>query len=226
MANEENIVVRCPTCEQHVTGERHGGYRYVGDTPDKIIQVLLVGCPRCDGPFLLQRTGEELGEYGSISSQVDWEDRRIVLYPSGLQEVDPAVPKNIAHSYLGARRCFFDASEYTAAAIMCRRTLEGICKHFEAKGGNLKSKLADLKTRGVIEARLHEWADDVLRALGNDAAHDVDMTISKQDAQDALEFTKAIVEYLYVFEAAFKRFKERRAKATDGNATPAGFSAS
>ena len=133
-----------------------------------------------------------------------------MLYPGVPESLDSSVPTAIADSYLEARRAFGQAAAFTGAAILCRRTLEGICKDRGAAGGNLKSKLLDLKTKGIIEPRLHEWADEVLRGLGNDAAHDVGQTISKDDAQDALEFTKAIIEYLYVFEAAFQRFKGRR----------------
>ena len=94
---------------------------------------------------------------------------------------------------------------------MCRRIIDGVAKYNEARGRDLKEKLLDLKSRGIIEARLHEWADHVLRQLGNDAAHDPNVEITKDDANDALEFTKAILEYVYVFDAAFQRFKERRA---------------
>jgi hypothetical protein len=206
MAYDEKIGVRCSRCERPVAAEVCG--KRAIDKDNEPVRYALLLCPYCDRPFLIVQEGSyeqrEDGEYYTA-----WGVPR-TLYPAQLDRLDPAVPENIAKSYIGARRCFDEAGEYTAAAIMCRRTLEGICSHFGAAKGTLKAKLDELKSRGIIEARLYEWADDVLRALGNDAAHDVDTTISKQDALDALEFTKAIVEYLYVFEAAFRRFKERR----------------
>ena len=76
-------------------------------------------------------------------------------------------------------------------------------------------EMRNLKQKGTIEPRLHEWDDKILRILGNEAAHQVRNDISKEDAQDALDFTKAIVEYLYVFEAAYENFKKRRAVSPD-----------
>jgi hypothetical protein len=152
-------------------------------------------------------------------SYVSWEFP-VVIYPGDPQAMDPSVPENIANSYLEARRVYRDASGPTAAAIMCRRTLEGICDHFGAEGGNLVRKLDSLNKEGIIDKKIHQWANDVLRALGNNAAHDVDTVIRRQDAEDALEFTKAIVEYLFVFEEAFRQFTERRKKSDEPSPLP------
>ena len=103
----------------------------------------------------------------------------------------------------------------SGSAVSDGRTLEGICTDFQASGRTLKNKLEDLNTKGIIEMRLFDWADDVLRTVGNNAAHDVDKVVSREDASDTLEFTKAIMEYLYVLEAAFKRFKERQQEEED-----------
>jgi hypothetical protein len=210
----ETIAVRCPGCERAVAAPVWGTRGFETDGEPR--RYALLSCPDCNHPFLLRQEGAYEYDHRDNTGSTRWA-RPSLLFPAQPDRLDPAVPENIARSYLEARRCFYDASAYTAAAIMCRGTLEGICASFEAKGRNLQAKLADLKTRGLIEARLHEWADDVLRALGNDAAHDVDTIISKQDALDALDFTKAIVEYLYVLEAAFKRFKERREKPFDAD---------
>jgi hypothetical protein len=211
MAFEETIGVRCCNCERPIAAGIAGKHTYENEYENEAYRYLLLICPHCGGPSLARQDGTfEESDYTN-ATYTRWGMPRL-LYPAQLDQLDPAVPVNIARSYIGARRCFDDAGEYTAAAIMCRRTLEGICANFEAKGRDLKSKLDDLKARAIIETRMHEWADHALRALGNDAAHDVDATVSKQDALDALEFTRAIVEYLYVFAVAFQRFKERRTK--------------
>ncbi len=46
--------------------------------------------------------------------------------------------------------------------------------------------------------RLFEWAD-ALRIAGNEAAHDVKVTTSKEDARDILELTNALLEYVFTF---------------------------
>jgi hypothetical protein len=51
----------------------------------------------------------------------------------------------------------------------------------------------------------------VCRLGGNEAAHDVDVTVSGRDARDIKDFTKAIVEYLFTIQQRFEEFKSRRA---------------
>ena len=50
-----------------------------------------------------------------------------------------------------------------------------------------------------------------MRVAGNEAAHDVQVQVSPQDANDMLEFTRALLEYVFTFRRRFERFKERRA---------------
>jgi hypothetical protein len=66
-----------------------------------------------------------------------------------------------------------------------------------------------MRDRGVIETRLFDWAE-ALRLVGNEAAHDVVAGIHGQDAQDAIEFTNALLGYLYTFRDRFEAFKARR----------------
>ena len=103
------------------------------------------------------------------------------------------------------------ANAYTASAIMCRKTLEAICSEHGATERNLLASLKKLKDEGVIEHRLYEWAD-ALRIVGNEAAHDVKVQVSAQDARDVLEFTNALLEYTFTFRDKFERFKKRRAE--------------
>jgi hypothetical protein len=99
------------------------------------------------------------------------------------------------------------------AAIMCRKTLEGICSaHGVKTSGSLAVQLKKLKDNGTIENRLFEWAE-ALRTTGNEAAHGVELVISAQDAQDTLEFTDALIQYVFTYRDKFEAFKNRRAKA-------------
>jgi hypothetical protein len=68
-----------------------------------------------------------------------------------------------------------------------------------------------MKEKGDIDERLYEWAD-MLRDAGNDAAHDVNVTVSETDATDFLEFTNAIVDYLFSYRDRFDKFKARRTR--------------
>jgi hypothetical protein len=67
-----------------------------------------------------------------------------------------------------------------------------------------------MKEAGLIDARLFEWSD-LLRIAGNEAAHGVGLSIAQPDAKDILEFTNAILDYLFSFRDRFEQFKQRRA---------------
>jgi hypothetical protein len=170
-------------------------------------------CPECHKPFLLQQGATQDPNTG------EWDyDEPSVLYPS-MRSLDAAVPAKIAAAFNEAAACL-GANACTATAIMCRRTVEGLCHHHGAKQGNLKMRLEQLKESGVIEQRLFEWAEQ-LRLAGNDAAHDIDVVVEKQDARDLVEFTRALLEYVFTFKNAFEQFRSRR-DARRQNPTPPG----
>lgn len=129
----------------------------------------------------------------------------VTLHPNA-GEFDDAVPEAIALSFAETIKTA-KAGAPTATAMMCRRTLECVCNHLGTKGFMLGEKLADLKSK--IDPRLHEWADQVLKELGNDAAH-IKVDIQPEDAQDAVEFTRALISNLFVLEKSYQDFKKRR----------------
>ena len=95
---------------------------------------------------------------------------------------------------------------------MCRKALEGICAEHSVSERNLAASLKKMKEAGLIDDRLFEWSDS-LRIAGNEAAHGVGLTISQPDAKDILEFTNAILDYLFSYRDRFEKFKQRRAKS-------------
>lgn len=198
--------VQCDACERLVAAPVAGSYDFPTDDqfePPFRTENLLLRCPGCNNPFLLQRLG--------IEDHPDWDYANpTTLYPRG-RELDASVPKQIADSFHEACDCFA-AQAHTACAIMCRRTLEGICAHHGVSKGNLVAKLTKLKENGIIEQRLFDWADQ-LRIVGNEAAHDVTVVVQRVDARDLIDFTRALVEYVFTFTEAFKKFKDRRQSA-------------
>lgn len=95
---------------------------------------------------------------------------------------------------------------------MCRKTLEGICAAHGIEERNLSASLKKMKEQGLIDDRLFEWSD-ALRVVGNEAAHGVKVAISQADAKDAIEFTNAILDYLFSYRDRFEKFKKRRGNA-------------
>jgi len=54
-----------------------------------------------------------------------------------------------------------------------------------------------------------------VRNLGNAGAHDVETMLSREDADDALAFFGALVNYLYTFRLRYEQHIIRRS-STDG----------
>lgn len=155
-------------------------------------------CPRCPQPILAYKFFFE-GE----------EDAPTRAYPAVRQrQLGVAVPQPIQAAFDEAVICF-KSKAYTASAIMCRKTLEGLCDAHGAKAGNLSRNLAKLQKDGVIEKNLYEWAE-ALRISGNEAAHGVSTTISRSDCENILEFTEALAQYVFTYRDKFAKFKARR----------------
>ena len=95
---------------------------------------------------------------------------------------------------------------------MCGRTLEGACKLHGVEERNLYESLAKMKKLELIDGRLWEWAE-TLRDVRNAAAHFNDETVSRQDAEEALAYSEALLDYLYVLAQRFSAMKARRTSA-------------
>lgn len=140
-----------------------------------------------------------------------------VIWPVLERSLSSAIPEDIRREHTEARACF-KANAYTATLVMVRRTLEGVCSGHGVTAKPLFKALADMQDKGLIEGRLLDWAQE-LRVLGNEAAHFTGKSVSRQDAQDALELAEALMDYLYVFTARFNEFKNRRSNPSEQDQT-------
>lgn len=219
---DEVFDVFCPHCniqaEARVIAIGAGGFHsegsvrfdeadaeYHGDT------YYVALCRRCKSPFLIRRSLYGVpGEFESITA----ED---VLFPMSSRLPVEGLPQPVLRAFEQAVRSF-SSSSFDACALMCRRALEALCKELEAGSGTLQAKLDTLSKRGTIDARLASWAHGV-RAVGNEAAHNTDAELSKDDARDALDFTEAILTYVYVLGRRFEAFEARRKKGGSGAAS-------
>jgi hypothetical protein len=191
------MLVECQHCEATVDGEVVASYEEYDEKSDMTGKYSFLKCPRCKRPFVMLQ----------VDDGPDW-DEPDRLYPPRENSISAAIPGAIRSAYEEARACY-RGKAYTAATIMCRKTLEGICEEHKITGRNLASALKEMKDQGIIERRLFEWAD-ALRISGNEAAHSVSVKISAQDARDILEFTNALLEYVFTFQDKFEQFKKRR----------------
>jgi Domain of unknown function (DUF4145) len=146
---------------------------------------------------------------GNMAEGDIW-DTPFLLFPSSDLRVNPNAPRQIQVAFEEACGCYRTRA-FTASAIMCRKTLEGICAANGITERSLTGSLKRMRDQGLIDERLFEWSD-ALRIVGNEAAHDVSVCISQADAKDILEFTNAILDYMFSYRDRFDQFKKRRAK--------------
>jgi len=195
------MLVECPNCEAFVDGEYTADYTDYEAASDMTGKYTFLKCPRCSRPFIMLQVDDGSGFDSAWS-----EPSR--LYPPIEMGIITAIPSSLRLAYEEARSCF-RAKAYTATAIMCRKTLEGIADENKISARNLAIALKEMKDNGIIENRLYDWAD-ALRISGNEAAHGVNSKISRQDAKDILEFTHALLEYVFTFQEKFEQFKNRQ----------------
>jgi hypothetical protein len=138
-----------------------------------------------------------------------WDTPQLV-YPTADLRVNPNAPHDIRSAFDEACNCY-RAGAFTASAIMCRKTLEGICAVHGVTERALARSLRKMHEDKLIDDRLFEWSD-LMRIAGNEAAHGVALSIQQADAKDILEFTNAIMDYLFSFRDRFEEFKKRRNK--------------
>ena len=204
------MLLECSICEAIVETQEIANYVDADPNDPFTGKWTFSKCPRCTLPLLALQV-----DYGD-GFQADMPTR---VYPARNRTLGHSVPKSIRDAFDEASVCF-RAKAHTACAIMCRKTLEGLCEEHGAKERSLSGSLKKLKDTGVIDSRLFEWAE-ALRTLGNEAAHGVHSIISAQDAKDILEFTEALAEYVFTYRDKFESFRKRRDKSNGGAATDA-----
>ena len=193
------MIVECKECEAKVDGIVVATQEYPPDE-DFTYFYSFLKCPRCQRPMLVRQAGFE-----------DERDEPERIYPSLPIRVNPSVPDRIRTVYEEAISCF-RAKAYRAAVLMCRKTLEEICRSHSHLEGDLAAALRQLRDKGIIESRLYLWAD-ALRISGSEAAHDAGVTGSREEASDVLDFTSALLEFVFTFQEKFEQFQKRRANS-------------
>lgn len=196
------MIIECDFCSAFVETDIIGGFEYLrkGNAPSG--RYVFLKCKKCDAPLLIKQDN-----IGNMAQGDIW-DIPTKIYPAEEFHTNPNAPKQVRVIFEEACRCF-KAHAYIATAILSRKTIESICDYHNIRERNLVSSLAKMKSEGKIDERLFEWAD-MLRLVGNEAAHDTNAEISKEDASDVLDFANAIIDYIFSFKDKFDEFKTRR----------------
>lgn len=199
------MLVECKACEALVDAVEIERHQFYDPEEGPAERYIFAKCPRCDRPILAVQC-----HYATSEEDGAW-DEPYRLYPPPENALGLRFPPSIRNSFQEVLGCM-KGKAYTAAAIMCRKTLEAVCAEHGCSGKTLDADLKQMKDKGLIESRLFDWAD-ALRIAGNEAAHEVGKVVTKQDATDILEFTRALLEYVFTFRDRFEEFKKRRMKS-------------
>lgn len=193
----DKVVIDCPKCAVRVEAEPKGWVHI-----DEYDACVLLACPSCNGPLV-----------GRVTSfQDQWNNwqyetaERVWPTPTNVQ-LSRSIPEAARRDIADAQKCLSHGI-YSAAAVLCGRALERLIK--EKAGANMLAKgLGELRNKGVIDQRLFDWAE-ALRRERNIGAHATDEDITKENAQDIVDFTVAIFDYVYTLSEKYDQYLARR----------------
>lgn len=198
----ESVSIYCPHCHKYTylrpakVKYTNNGYVYTIDAAwDKgYDDVWWIGvCNACDEPALVYNKGS-------------------VIYPSPLPKpTDEGVPELIRVDLDEAKICF-SVGAYRAAAVMARRVMQMAAIDKGAKGDKLVTQIHELREGGKITSDLKDWAD-VVRWIGNDAAHPEGAQVTQDDAEDVLHLAEQFLHVLYVAPALAAGIRKRLGKS-------------
>ena len=200
------MICECDNCHAFVECIEHGSYIqfFGGFAPSA--RFSLLSCSKCSNPLLVHQVN-----IGNMAEGDIW-DTPHRLHPNHSQRSTSNAPAAIQATFKESLACY-RSKAYTATAIMCRKTLELACAEHDVKEKNLTKSLKLLRDKGVIDERLYQWSD-ALRLVGNEAAHGQAEAFKQADALDIVEFTNAILDYLFSFRERFENFRRRRLQSS------------
>lgn len=198
------MIFECAYCESKVDGKTLGDHEFFrGDEPPS--KVTLLECPVChDSGLVVQEIWEGSNSDGEYVTS--WDDP-VRVWPNA-DVIDWRLPASVKLSLEEAKQCF-KVKAYNACAVMCGRTLESACGEFGVKDKLLVKGLKKLLEKEVIDKKIYLWGE-ALRKKRNIGAHAADERIIKKDAEDILDFTHAICQYIFVLDKQFNDFMKRQ----------------
>jgi len=200
------MIVECPYCEARVDGKVIAQHVDPPDESGLRFRASLLACPGCGNALVAGEDEDVFNEDG----EDEW-DRPSRVWPSPDRRFSWHIPQIVRTSLEEANKCFKGAA-YSACAVMCGRSLEGICRHYRTGSTYLGGGLKELLEKEVIDKRLFQWSE-ALHESRNLGAHASDEVVSKDDARDLLDFANAIAEYVFVLTEKFRQYMQRHKKS-------------
>lgn len=189
------MIVECHQCEVSVDARVVAQHQARDDEDPDVFDSYLLECPRCHTTLL---GGQYVFESGPLAR----------LWPAPQKYLSHDIPEIVRFSLDEAYTCF-KAGAFSACTVMAGRALEGMARHFGTQKIYLGPGIKELHAKGVIDARLAAWAGALQKAR-NLSAHASGERVSKQDAQDLLDFVSAICEYVFVLTRTFEHYMKRQ----------------
>ncbi|HLF35855.1 MAG TPA: DUF4145 domain-containing protein [Cyclobacteriaceae bacterium] len=138
-------------------------------------------CNYCHKPVLVKNNGQE-------------------IYPKPFPSpTDSRIPNPMRQDILEAKLCY-SIDAFRGCSVMARRAMQNACINKGATKKDLVHQIEELQTNGIITKDIKEWAD-VVRWVGNDAAHPNKDDVVKEDAEDILSLAEQFLQVLYVAPA-------------------------
>lgn len=131
-----------------------------------------------------------------------------LVFPNSLPSPsDERIPEPIRQDLDEAKICY-TVNAHRACAVIARRALQSTCIDKGTTKTKLCEQIQELFDNQVITKDLKEWAD-VVRWVGNDAAHPNACKVKKEDAEDILELAEQFLQVIYVAPAIAKKRKSK-----------------
>ena len=147
-------------------------------------------CNYCQEPMLVLGNGE-------------------TIWPTPIPEpTDQRVPEAIRNDLDEAKTCL-QVRAYRAASVMARRVIQHVAIDKGCTGPNLVSQIEQLSKKGTITADVKEWAD-VVRWVGNDAAHPNANAVEEEEARDIIDLAQQFLQIVYVAPAIAESRRTKR----------------
>ena len=201
MATYPTAFIACPYCDARVQAKVLAEREYGPGEEWEPYKYQFVECSNC-GSVLVGWAEWEMGDHGDEG----W-GHLVRQWPEPDARLHSNIPRIVRRSLEEAKRCF-SSKAFMACAVMCGRAIEGLCKD-KVKAEYLGDGLKKLKAAKIIDEKLFEWGE-ALRNERNIGAHAGEETISRQDANDVLDFALAMAEYVYVLDDKYKSYKARK----------------
>ncbi len=214
MKSKENYIIEeCRYCGNKTKMDIVGHYIEHNNGYDDIsynIDWLMLKCSACNQITLSQIYEGQDTQYMTEFGEIDYDEIYTTKFPvETYQAIN--VPKNVNNAFSSALKA--QHVDDVICLIALRRTLEIICKYKEAEGKNLEKKILDLTNKCIFPKIINE-ASDILRILGNEAAHGDDIKYDWAVIKEMINFTQIIIEYVYIIPYRIEKIKTKLSKNT------------